>query len=265
MPISWRLTGDRNVAAFYRGEANRLLFHLDQIFIDLPFGVLNRTMPDGSLISVLKLLGDRIVFIEGAGIQKAPQAIPLEAFYIMVYWSPTNIKFYTASFDPARISEYTQDLHPDIKVAYASQSDLLILNDSLNGSDPQKHIVNLGPTRDNWLRILGIGANIYSDRFWYRRFISGSLTGNIWFPYRQIDSFSKNDTAYSAYLPKVDSDNNIFWTEIYHNSYGLYADVRGPDNYTLAINDQKEEYAADWQGRIHQSGYGMFSVIRLTR
>src|SRR5271157_4588339 len=139
MEITWRLTGDRNVAAAMRGEARRVMFHLDQYSKDVSVNALNRIYPDGSQITIYKFFDNRIVLINGVSIPVVAGQ-PLLDRYIMVYFGPQNIKFYL--FSTSYVYE-TQDT-PAINIlsAYASQPDLLILNDSIDGSEPVNHVVN---------------------------------------------------------------------------------------------------------------------------
>lgn len=63
MPTSLRLVGNRDLAAHYRGESSRLLFHLKQVLGQTPSGGLNRTYPDGTTISIRKFFDNEIILI----------------------------------------------------------------------------------------------------------------------------------------------------------------------------------------------------------
>ena len=65
MRVAWRFNGNRTLAASYRGEARRLLFHLEQIMEPglVDQDRLTRTYPDGTEIEIQKVFGQDIITI----------------------------------------------------------------------------------------------------------------------------------------------------------------------------------------------------------
>jgi hypothetical protein len=286
MPISWKLTGDRNVAAFYRGEANRLLFHLDQIYRNVSFGILSRKMFDGTVISVFKLFDNRIVYINGlSGVAVQEQII--RKTLIFLYCSTVDKMFYALSFPKSLTQTGTP---PDFgHTDENSNSNFGALGYVINKSPRQNHIITIGTPYENWdliqdnLSDAGIGkfpipvlwdipsicvhAHIRGgseEGKWGTCGYEGdaivpplSLNSIPW-PFKSISPFSYGgkkrtpNPTYSCWLPIMTNDG-IVWKEdpqYTGNDWG----ISGKRNFKL--NDAKTE-ALTWRDTLQVSGGGI--------
>src|SRR5271157_1622522 len=104
MTISWRLTGDRNVAAEMRGEARRVMFHLDQYSKDVAVNALNRIYPDGSQVTVYKFFNDYIVIIDGVSIPAIPITPPKVQGEVIIFYSKSDGTSWVAVADVALLN-----------------------------------------------------------------------------------------------------------------------------------------------------------------
>ena len=91
MTTAYRLIGNRDLAAAYRGEAQRLLFHLKQSLGETPSGGLHRTYPDGTKISIRKFFDDDIILIDSPFFGEKPQPEkPYQGDVIVFYSTPAG-------------------------------------------------------------------------------------------------------------------------------------------------------------------------------
>ena len=147
MAISWRLIGNRDLAAHYRGEANRLRFHLNAVLGETPSGGMNRVYPDGTQIFLRKFFDNEIVLISSPFPTGGAEQI-IKQILVFLYTGPKDKMFYLLdfpdSFDP---TETPDDFdHRDEN----SNVNLGALGYVINKDERKSHIITIGTPYENW-------------------------------------------------------------------------------------------------------------------
>jgi len=280
MPISWRLIGNRDLAAHYRGEANRLLFHLKAVLQDTPSGGLNRTYPDGTIIYIRKFFDNEIVLISSPfrGGKRIEEKLDM---FVFLFFTESKYKVYKLAVETNNY-RLEEEPHPDTTkfpfdhVWYSDTSEIERNVASWVSSNQanQKHYINtaLDPTIfdsknafDDWhYHNLQFSMGNYLPDSLYRESPSindpmGRIHVSI-SPYTSYPSFYFRmggiNQIFRQYSPEkflvpiLQDDDTILETEILNNgATGAY----GKRGMTLSAS---RGYATSWKEKPYVFGYG---------
>ena len=262
MATALRLSGNRDLAAQYWGEAKRLLFQLQMRVqtAGIDSGAITRTYPDGSIITVQSIFGANTIDILSPF--PPPAALPRsqKTFYILCYRSDTLKKFYSLIMWGNSIEVLEADISLALNIIQLSSATAMTI---LEDTEPTAYVIEYGLTFSAWLRhetsVSTSGqAKGYDDRYLYRN--RGESGIHQFLSPRFIESFlSQTGRSYKTsyyYYPKLTAPETIEWTKALHADYGISADIKGKNNITL---NEAKTFATSWGERIHDSAAASYS------
>lgn len=280
MATSLRMVGNRDLAAHYRGESYRLLFHLKQALGQTPSGGLNRTYPDGTTICIRKFFDNEIILISSP-FRGGKREWEKQEINIFLFFDESHFKVYEFGFGDGGFQLQEKeglDQFPfDHNWYSASLSESRDVSPTvLSNVGNKKHYISTvldpiiypsGNAYDDWQFKTGIldlsewfpdGATRESPSIQptllmihvsispYTSFGSSFRVGGIVQPYRQTCP------EYSL-VPLWDpAKETIIETEVLNNGPGAY----GKRGYEL--NDKK--YAITWKERAYAGGSSAPSI-----
>jgi len=284
MAISWRLIGNRDLAAHYRGEANRLRFHLNAVLGETPSGGMNRVYPDGTTIFLRKFFDNEIVLISSPFPTGGAEQI-IKQILVFLYTGPKDKMFYLLDFpDSLDSTEEPPDFdHTDEN----SNVNLGSLGYVINKDERKDHIITIGTPYENWdlvqdsLTDAGLGkfpimvawnvpagcvhAHIRGgseEAKWGTCGYSGDAIvppeHSMSWPFRSILSFSYSakkrtmNPIYGCWVP-IKTDDVIVWQEDPQYT-GPDWGISGKRNFKL--NEALSE-ALSWRDTLQVSGVGI--------
>jgi len=279
MPISWRLIGNRDLAAHYRGEANRLLFHLKAVLQDTPSGGLNRTYPDGTIIYIRKFFDNEIVLISSPfrGGKRIEEKLDM---FVFLFFTESKYKVYKLAVETNNY-RLEEEPHPDTTkfpfdhVWYSDTSEIERNVASWVSSNQanQKHYINtaLDPTIfdsknafDDWhYHNLQFSPGGFSDGLYREAPSINDPLGRIhvsispytaynefYFRMGGVNQLFRQYSPEKSLVPILQTDDTILEAEILNNGpTGEY----GKRGMTLSAS---QGYATSWKEKPYVSGYG---------
>lgn len=279
MATSYRLFGNRDLAAFYRGEAHRLLWILKNRLelVNFPQGRLTRNYPDGTAISVQVCYGNDIINISCvAGGEK--KKITNREWFIFLFYTPTKFKVYRLLLEESGITSLKEIILPTDSVPpfpYTWYSSYLNAE-----KDPTPAVISTGSNKYHYINtvvdpVISPAGNGYDD--WHYHNTEFRPTGWLWdnmvreaptaFPTLMMTHFSISPHTYfssfyyrqggilqnlrqycaeKSLVPLV-IDTIPVETEIPNDGPGAY----GRRGFTL---DTTGRYATSWKERVYASG-----------
>lgn len=278
MTTSLRLVGNRDLAAHYRGEAVRLLFHLKQILGSTPSGGMNRTYLDGTTICIRKFFDNEIILISSPfrGGKRVEEKLEI---FVFLFFNESQYRIFKLSVESNNYL-LTEEAYPKFPFDHVWYSDIADPDRNISpwvasNEGNQKHYINTGLQPDG-SSLLAAG-NAYDD--WHYHNVqfnfsldwlgwdgafreSPSIRGGPWgtnhvsiSPYTAYADFNIRlggiDQVYRQFVPSyslvplmVGGVRGL--VEVINNGPGAY----GPRGYTL---DADTHLATSWKERVYPS------------